>query len=62
MTWSCVCMWQELEQLSTQDIVIFFLGVCILIFAVTLTNISGARKQRALDERMSLQVVFFCAL
>jgi len=42
--------YQELSELTSKDIAIFFSGVVVLIIAVTLTNISGARKQRAADE------------
>ena len=42
--------YQELAELTSKDIAIFFSGVVVLIVAVTLTNISGARKQRAADQ------------
>ena len=47
---SIICgavFYQELAELDTIDMVIFFSGVVVLIIAVTLTNISGARKQSA---------------
>ena len=42
--------YQELASLSAKDMAIFFTGVFVLVVAVTMTNISGARKQRAADE------------
>jgi len=48
--------YQELAELDVEDMAIFFSGVFILIVAVTLTNISGARKQRAADEAAHAKV------
>ncbi|MGB1600275.1 MAG: hypothetical protein ACPIOQ_46445, partial [Promethearchaeia archaeon] len=46
--------YQELAELEAKDLVIFFLGVLVLIVAVTLTNVSGARKQKLADELAAL--------
>jgi drug/metabolite transporter (DMT)-like permease len=42
--------YQELRTLTVADLSIFFTGVVVLIVAVTLTNISGARKHKAAEE------------
>jgi hypothetical protein len=56
---SIICgavFYQELAELELIDMVIFFSGVLVLIIAVTMTNISGARKQREADAAAAAKV------